>query len=70
MNKFGIGEKNNQARLKKMILIAGSFILRLTALVAADADEIKNLPAINQNGDTIKYIFKLVHETGEFDKYD
>ena len=70
MNKFGIGEKNNQARLKKMILIAGSFILRLTALVAADADEIKNLPAINQNGDTITYIFKLVHETGEFDKYD
>ncbi len=53
MNKIGIGEKNKQVRLKKIILIAGSFILRLTALVAADADEIKNLPAINQNGDTL-----------------
>jgi len=53
---MGIGDKNNQGRLKKMILLVGLSIVTLVELVAADADSIKILPARNHNGDTIEFI--------------
>jgi len=66
---MGIGEKNNQVRLKKMIwLVRLSIIITMTELVTADADSIKNLPATNNNGDIIEFV-EISHWTNGLNKY-
>jgi len=52
-------------KLKKMIWLVGLSIIT----VAADADAINILPAINNKGDIVKYI-KISQLTYGLDKYD